>query len=104
LLGLENKEKMQELADKTIAEGLSVRQLEKLVQSINQNVSRETKKEKPEKDIFIREHETVLREKFGTTVTIKQLKKKGKIEIEFLSNDDLERILEILDAHSPLES
>jgi len=35
-------------------------------------------------------------EKFGTTVKIKQLSNKGKIEIEFLTKDDLERILEIM--------
>ncbi|APB37774.1 ParB/RepB/Spo0J family partition protein [Heyndrickxia faecalis] len=98
LLGLEKKEKMEEIAEKVIAEGLSVRQLEKLVQQLNRNVSRETKKDKQEKDIFIQEHETVLREKFGTTVHIKRTKKKGKIEIEFMSNEDLERILQLLDA------
>ncbi|EJA0872713.1 chromosome partitioning protein ParB, partial [Listeria monocytogenes] len=34
---------------------------------------------------------------FGTAVSIKRRDKKGKIEIEFLSDDDLDRILEILD-------
>ncbi|MFD5708012.1 chromosome partitioning protein ParB, partial [Bacillus subtilis] len=33
---------------------------------------------------------------FGTTVNIKRQKKKGKIEIEFFSNEDLDRILELL--------
>jgi ParB family chromosome partitioning protein len=37
-----------------------------------------------------------LRERFGTTVSIKQNKNKGKIEIEFFSQEDLERILEML--------
>ncbi|EFR89382.1 partition protein ParB homolg, partial [Listeria ivanovii FSL F6-596] len=47
--------------------------------------------------IFIRESESQLRDKFGTAVSIKRRDKKGKIEIEFLSDDDLDRILEILD-------
>ncbi|MBS4196559.1 ParB/RepB/Spo0J family partition protein [Lederbergia citri] len=97
LLGLKQKEKIQAVAERTVKEGLNVRQLEHLVQQINENVPRETKKKKPKKDIFIMERENNLREKFGTTVTIKQSKKKGKIEIEFLTQEDLERILEILD-------
>ncbi|HLU22135.1 MAG TPA: ParB/RepB/Spo0J family partition protein [Bacillaceae bacterium] len=97
LLGLKKKEKVESVANKAIKESLNVRQLEKLVQQINENVPRETKKVTPKKDYFIVERENTLREKFGTTVTIKKTKKKGKIEIEFLSNEDLERILEILD-------
>ena len=88
------------VAEKVIKEGLNVRQLEKLVQELNANVPRETKKPKPEKSVFIREQEEVLREKFGTTVNINQYKNKerGKIEIEFFSKDDLERIIELLHA------
>ena len=55
--------------------------------------------EKPEKDVFIKEQESTLREKFGTTVHIKQTKNKGKIEIEFFSKEDLNRILEIVEKH-----
>ncbi|HEY4553735.1 MAG TPA: ParB/RepB/Spo0J family partition protein [Bacillaceae bacterium] len=102
LLGLKRKEKLEAIAQQSVKEGLNVRQLEKLVQQINENVPRETKKPKPVKDIFIRERESSLREKFGTTVTIKQSKKKGKIEIEFLSKEDLERILDILDQSDAL--
>ncbi|MBE4907909.1 ParB/RepB/Spo0J family partition protein [Bacillus luteolus] len=97
LLGLKKKEKLQPVVEKVIKEKLNVRQLELLVAEINENVSRETLKPKKEKNIFIRERETLLRERFGTSVSIKQNKKKGKIEIEFFSNDDLERILELLD-------
>lgn len=98
LLGLKQKNKMVSVADQAIKEGLNVRQLEKLVQRLNENVPRETKKQTPaKKDVFIREREDLLREKFGTTVTISQAKKKGKIEIEFLSPEDLERILEIME-------
>jgi len=97
LLGLKKKEQMMSVAEQTVKEGLNVRQLEKLIQSLNENVPRGTNKKTPKKDIFIKEQENRLREKFGTTVTINQTKKKGKIEIEFLSPQDLERILEILD-------
>ncbi|WP_100332684.1 ParB/RepB/Spo0J family partition protein [Bacillus xiapuensis] len=98
LLGLKNKGKIQQAADQAVAEHLNVRQLEKLIQRMNENVSRETLPAKKEKDIFIKEREDFLRERFGTSVHIKQLKdkKKGKIEIEFLSVDDLNRILDLL--------
>lgn len=96
LLGLKNKNHLIEVADKAVKENLNVRQLETLVQQLNQNVPRETI-QKPKKNIFIKERESYLQKKFGTKVHIKQMKSKGKIEIEFMNNDDLERILEILD-------
>jgi ParB family chromosome partitioning protein len=97
LLGLKKKEKMKAIVDKVIREQLNVRQLERLIQEVNQNVSRETiKPKKIEKSIFVKQSESLLREKFGTNVTIKQNRKKGKIEIEFFSNEDLERILHLL--------
>ncbi|SEN42736.1 chromosome partitioning protein, ParB family [Mesobacillus persicus] len=95
LLGLRQKERLQAVAEKIVKEGLNVRQLELLIQQLNDAVPRETKK-KPEKDVFIRNQETQLRERFGTTVTIKQSKNKGKIEIDFFSKDDLDRILELI--------
>ncbi|WP_226668615.1 ParB/RepB/Spo0J family partition protein [Metabacillus litoralis] len=98
LLGLKNKNKLQPLVEKILREQLNVRQVEQLIQQINQNVPRETKKNKPEKDLFIKERESFLQEYFGTSVIIKKQKKKGKIEIEFFSQDDLDRILELLNS------
>jgi ParB family transcriptional regulator, chromosome partitioning protein len=97
LLGLKQKDKLTALVEKVIKEGLNVRQLEHLIQQMNENVPRETKKPKIDKDIFIKETENVLRDRFGTSVHIKQSKNKGKIEIEFFSKEDLERILELLE-------
>ena len=97
LLGLRQKNKLPAIVEKVVKENLNVRQLERLIQQLNEDVSRETKKPEPKPDIFIKERETSLREKFGTTVNIKQTKNKGKIEIEFFSKEDLERILELLD-------
>lgn len=95
LLGLKNKRRIPEIAEKVIKHSLNVRQLEVLIKQLNEEVSRET--EKPvKKDIFVQSTETQLREYFGTNVQIKKSKNKGKIEIEFYSEDDLERILEIL--------
>ena len=97
LLGLQDKDLLNSLVEKTLKEELNVRQLEQYIQQLNESVPRETKKTPVKKDVFIQEQETILRERFGTTVTISQRKKKGKIEIEFFSPEDLNRILELLD-------
>lgn len=102
LLGLRQQAKLPALVDKIIQESLNVRQLEKLIQQLNENVPRETKKPDKKKDVFIQEREHSLRERFGTTVNIKQTKNKGKIEIEFFSKEDLDRILEMLDQEESL--
>ncbi|HZG59128.1 MAG TPA: ParB/RepB/Spo0J family partition protein [Anoxybacillus sp.] len=96
LLGLKKKGQLKAIVDKIVKEKLNVRQVEQLINHINENVSRETSQPKVEKSIFLKQSESLLREKLGTPVVIKQNRKKGKIEIEFFSNEDLERILELL--------
>ena len=96
LLGLKKKKTIPLIMQKTLKENLNVRQLEALVQRLNDNVPRETKQEE-NKDIFTKEKESDLREIFGTSVSITKNKNKGKIEIEFYSEDDLERILQLLE-------
>ena len=94
LLGLRSKKLIPETAEKVVKDHLNVRQLENLVQRLNEDVPRETIEKK--KDIFIEEKQSELRDRFGTNVQIKKNKNKGKIEIEFFSEEDLERILELL--------
>ncbi|EDW21455.1 ParB/RepB/Spo0J family partition protein [Bacillus pumilus] len=103
LLSLKNKNKLAPLVKKIVDEGLNVRQVEKLVQQLNENVPRETKKKEAPKDRVLKERESFLQNYFGTSVSIKKQKKKGKIEIEFLSNEDLERILELLSTRESSE-
>jgi len=95
LLGLKKKEKLSMIVEKIIKEKMNVRQLELYIQQTNEHVSRETKK-KPKQNLYYKESEGVLRERFGTSVAIKKGKKKGKIEIEFMSDEDLDRILSLL--------
>lgn len=97
LLGLKDKKKLTKLARRTVKEGLTVRQLEHLVAEANQKPNTDLKK-KPEvdKSIYIRRSEELLTDKFGTSVVIREKGKKGKIEIEYVSQDDLNRILEDL--------
>jgi ParB family chromosome partitioning protein len=98
LLGIKDRKTLINFAKKCIDEGLSVRQLEDLVKKV-EDVSRETKQTTVKKrpDIFLAQFEDRLQSNLGTSVKIKKGDKKGKIEIEFFSNEDLERIMELLD-------
>ncbi|MBU5594451.1 ParB/RepB/Spo0J family partition protein [Amphibacillus sp. MSJ-3] len=95
LLGLKDKNKLASVIRKITQEKLNVRQVETLVQQLNDNKPKKAKS-KEKKDIFITEYENKLRDHLGTSVKIHKGKKKGKIEIDFFNNEDLNRILEIL--------
>lgn len=95
ILGLKNKKQLPTLVDKIRQDKLNVRQVEQLINRMNeQKVKKKATTEK--KNPFIIEQETQLRELFGTNVSIQQKKSKGKIEIEFYNQDDLTRLLELL--------
>lgn len=95
LLGLKDREKVNDVAKKIIKEKLNVRQVEKLVDDLNKKPKQ--KRVSIKKDPFIQEKETELRERLGTGVTILRGKKKGKIEIEFYTDQDLDRIITLLE-------
>lgn len=96
ILGLEKKDEQYIVAQKVIDENLNVRQTEALVRNYHNPV---IKKEirKNEADIFYKEIKTKLENHFNTKVSISNnSKNKGKIEIEYYSPEDLQRIIEIL--------
>ncbi|MFP3391516.1 ParB/RepB/Spo0J family partition protein [Brevibacillus sp. SIMBA_040] len=97
LLTVTDEKAQQQLAKDVVEKELSVRQLEELVKQLS--VSRETKRKKPAKNepvlIAIEER---LRSRFGTSVKIKKGSKRGKIEIDFYSQEDLQRIVDLLNA------
>lgn len=97
LLGLKEKDKLVPLVNKVIHEKLNVRQVEQLIIQLNQKPEPKKKKEKSKKDIFLQERETMLKDRLGTSVNIQRGKRKGKIEIEFYTDDDLERIINVLE-------
>lgn len=97
LLGLKDKKQILKLANRCVKESLTVRQLEQLVSAMNEK--KDVKKTVPtpkEKPYYLREGEERLMDKFGTNVAITEKDGKGKIEIEYLSQADLTRILDIL--------
>lgn len=100
LLALEDKNLQLEAADYIQSRELSARQSEQLVKKLLENPellheSNEEKLEgqKSEQDVFIRDAVDKLTEMFGTQVRIQTGKKKSKLEIEFYSPEDLERIM-----------
>ena len=100
LLAVKDEKICKILYHQVIDEGLTVRELEKKIQELQQqqNVSRETsKKKKIEKSMFVIDQEERLSNLVGTKVRINEMKKKGKIEIDYYSPEDLERVLAIID-------
>ncbi|NLK64660.1 MAG: ParB/RepB/Spo0J family partition protein [Tissierellia bacterium] len=91
ILSLE-KEKQRTVTDIIIRDGLSVRDVEKLVRSFKKPRPRA----KLAKDKYIVYLEEMLTDRFSAKVNIKSNKNKGKIEIEYTDSDDLNRILELL--------
>jgi len=97
IVGVKNEGQQIELADQVVEQSLSVRALEDAIHKLNEKKPASMKKEVVKRvDPFIDHVETELREKFKTGVKIKQQKNKGKIELEYYSKQDLERILELL--------
>lgn len=99
LLGIEDNDLQFETAEKVIDEELSVRQTEELVKLINEGALQEKEPEKtskiknPEETRAILSLARDLKSIFGTKVNIKNGANKGKIEIEYYSNDELDRIV-----------
>lgn len=97
LLALKDKDKLVELAEKTIKENYTVRQLEQIVNDVNGK--KKVKKDRKKKlSPYLLQSQDRLQEKFGTKVAIKANEKtgKGKIEINYLSTEDFNRILDVL--------
>lgn len=98
LLRVSDLEKQLELANKVKEEELSVRETERLAKKIvEENTDLNNKKSSvKEKDIFIVDVEEKLTNVFGTKVNISKGKKKGRIEIEYYNEDDLNNIVSML--------
>ncbi|MGX7092721.1 ParB/RepB/Spo0J family partition protein [Hutsoniella sourekii] len=97
LLGLKDKQALVPLAEKVIKEQLTVRQLEELVSKLN-NQEQKTKPpiKKAKKSPYIQAVEQEIQDYLGTSANIHQKGEKGKIEIDFFSESDLTRILDLL--------
>ena len=99
LLSIDDGDMQYQLAEKILDENLSVREAEKLVKCIlehkdnKKNVEEESSQEKSMIDFF----ENKMKDILGSKVVIKNKKNnKGKIEIEYYSKDELERIIDLI--------
>ncbi len=95
LLGLDKESDRLAVAEKIISDGLNVRQVEKIVAAMSIKVKKVTPPEVDRNvEKYFKDLENEISGKLGAKVTIKNGKNKGKIEIEYFSNAELEGILE----------
>jgi ParB family chromosome partitioning protein len=100
LIPIEDPEQQLALAQKIFDEKLSVREVEKIVKNILKPAEETVKKEDKQEalQVIYRDLENKLKERLSRKVAISSKGKSGagKIEIEFYSNDDLDRLIELL--------
>lgn len=101
LLGIEDTELQFVIAEKVIHEKLSVREIEKIVKGLSKKQKEKDDKIEPERDLnFIFQNlEDRMKTVMGTKVSINRKdKNKGRIEIEYYSETELERIVELIES------
>lgn len=96
LLGIEDKDAQCKIAEKIIENGLSVRATEALIKNYNNQKPVNNDNRVNFDTTGYKSIEKNLKELFGTKVKLNCKKNKGKIEIEYYSDADLERILELI--------
>ena len=98
ILAIEDKKLQYQTAVRVFDEKLSVRETEKLVKKIGKEQTAAAEEPEPIKNDFIyRDMEEKIKGIFGTKVSVSHKKNnKGKIEIEYYSNDELERIYDLI--------
>jgi len=97
LLALEEGDRQVAVAEEIIKEHMSVRQAEQLVRKLLKPTSRRTRTVDPQREAVILSLTEKLKSVLGTKVEINRTSgKKGRIEIEYYSDDDLERLYDLL--------
>ncbi|WP_314922378.1 ParB/RepB/Spo0J family partition protein [Mogibacterium diversum] len=96
IITIKDEKKQLEVCDKIIRNGLSVRAAERLTDKIKDDARPERKKRKPTINAEIAAVEDELRKIFGTKVNINGKASTGKIEIEYYSVDELNRLIDML--------
>jgi len=96
IISIENPEEQYAIAQKIFDEKMSVREVEKYIKNMNKPV-KEKKKLNKSLEIIYQEKEEVLKQSLSTKVSVNgKGDGTGKIEIEFFSHDDFDRLMEIL--------
>jgi ParB family chromosome partitioning protein len=96
LLAIENEKEQYALANRIFDEKLSVREIEKIIKQMK-NPQKTKKVEKTSQGFIYKNLEETLKKVIGTKVRISEkVKGKGKIEIEYYSEEELERIYDMI--------
>lgn len=105
LLAIADNEIQYNLAQQIFDDKLSVRETEKLVKKMqNSKLEKPKKQQDDSMAVFYEDIEQKLKNIMGTKVSINQKNdKKGKIEIEYYSNDELERIVDLFQSIHQVE-
>ena len=96
LLGLDNAGQMEALRKEIFKQDLTVRQTESRVSRLKQSVSKKPVSLVSKKNIFIKDLEKEFERRLGTKVDIKPAKKGGKLVVTYYSDDDLDRIKDLI--------
>jgi ParB family transcriptional regulator, chromosome partitioning protein len=98
LLGTDSSAQQNAAWQAIIRKALSVRQTEELVKRLRDAAPPVTEKKEGSEERHLGRVAEELSRRFGTRVQIKRRGKRGKLEIEFFSNEDLDRLLQLLNA------
>lgn len=102
ILGLEGAQQQTLVANRVIKESLSVRETEELIDKLQGGSTGKTSTQRsPQtRGVHVTSLENRLKEKLGTKVSLTYREGKGALTIKYFSDDDLERILKILDVET----
>ncbi len=96
LLGIPNTAQQSAIWQAVVTKGLSVRETESLVNRLKRKSGEAKKRKQGSDEIYFANMSEALSRNFGTKVQIRRRGQKGKVEIEFYSNEDLDRLLHLL--------
>jgi ParB family chromosome partitioning protein len=97
LLGVEQPARQMEIWRRIVSKGLSVRETEELIKREKAAAKKVAAKPNPTSEqIYLADLADNLSRTFGTKVKINRRGRKGKVEIEFYSDEDLNRLIEML--------
>lgn len=96
LLAIEDPDQQYETAMKVFDEKLSVREIEKLLKQMSKKKKETPKEENKVQEFLFANIEESLKQALGSKVNIKNRNNKGKIEIEYYSKEELDRLVDML--------
>ncbi len=102
LLSIDDEDVQEEVYNKIIDKGYSVRKTEKVIRKLNEDQEKKTKSTDTtdKESAFLKEISNRLRSTLSTKVNIKSKKNGGEIRIEYYSDEELDRLLELFDSIS----